>query len=84
MLNQERQVTELWDLKHRNDSDKDWVDYEKSIMDRTLSPYIFQNDNMKDYIDQLAGFTSRWFDQTNLIKNYKNYIVEKDYYKHKN
>ena len=84
MLNQERQVPELWDLKHRNDSDKDWVDYEKSIMDRTLSPYIFQNDNMKDYIDQLAGFTSRWFDQTNLIKNYKNYIVEKDYYKHKN
>ena len=46
MLNKERQIEELWDLKHRNDSDKDWVDYENVILDRTLSPYVFQNDQM--------------------------------------
>ena len=84
MLNKERQIEELWDLKHRNDSDIDWVDYENVILDRTLSPYVFQNDQMKGYLDNIKGMPSRWFDQANLIKNYKNYIVEKDYYKHKN
>ena len=84
MLNKERQIEELWDLKHRNDTDKDWVDYEDIILDRTLSPYVFQNDEMKSYLDNIKGVPSRWFDQVNMIKNYKNYIVEKDYYKHKN
>jgi len=84
MLNKERQIEELWDLKHRNDSDIDWVDYENVILDRTLSPYVFQNDQMKGYLDNIKGMPSRWFDQVNLIKNYKNYIVEKDYFKHKN
>jgi hypothetical protein len=84
MLNKERQIEELWDLKHRNDTDKDWVDYEDIILDRTLSPYVFQNDEMKSYLDNIKGIPSRWFDQVNMIKNYKNYIVEKDYYKHKN
>ena len=84
MLNKERQIEELWDLKHRNDTDKDWVDYEDIILDRTLSPYVFQNDEMKNYLDNIKGIPSRWFDQVNMIKNYKNYIVEKDYYKHKN
>ena len=49
MLNKERQIEELWDLKHRNDSDIDWVDYENVILDRTLSPYVFQNDQMKNF-----------------------------------
>jgi hypothetical protein len=84
MLNKERQIEELWDLKHRNDTDRDWVDYEDIILDRTLSPYVFQNDEMKNYLDNIKGIPSRWFDQVNMIKNYKNYIVEKDYYKHKN
>jgi hypothetical protein len=84
MLNKERQIEELWDLKHRNDTDRDWVDYEDIILDRTLSPYVFQNDEMKRYLDNIKGIPSRWFDQVNMIKNYKNYIVEKDYYKHKN
>jgi hypothetical protein len=39
---------------------------------------------MKNFLDNIKGMPSRWFDQANLIKNYKNYIVEKDYFKHKN
>ena len=68
MLNKERQIEELWDLKHRNDNDKDWVNYEENILDRTLSPYLYQNDQMKDYLDNIKGIPSRWFDQSNLIK----------------
>lgn len=84
MLNKQRQIEELWDLKHFNDSDTDFVDYENSILDKSLSGYIFQNEMMANYIDNIKPLVALWFDRVNEIKNYKNYIVEKDYYKHKN
>lgn len=84
MLNQQRQLDELYNLKHFNDSDDDFVDYEGVILDKSVSPYVFQNDMMKNYLDSIKPLASLWFDRVNEIKNYKNYIVEKDYFKHKN
>lgn len=84
MLNQQRQLDELYNLKHFNDSDDDFVDYEDVILDKSVSPYVFQNDMMKNYLDSIKPLAALWFDRVNEIKNYKNYIVEKDYYKHKN
>jgi len=84
MLNQQRQLDELYNLKHFNDSDDDFVDYEGVIFDKSVSPYVFQNDMMKNYLDSIKPLAALWFDRVNEIKNYKNYIVEKDYYKHKN
>lgn len=84
MLNQQRQLDELYNLKHFNDSDDDFVDYEGVILDKSVSPYVFQNNMMKNYLDSIKPLAALWFDRVNEIKNYKNYIVEKDYYKHKN
>lgn len=84
MLYEERQLPELYYMKHRHDNDTDYVDYEKNILDKSLSPYLFNNDLMNSFLKKLRKLISILFDQHNIIKNFKNYMVDKYYYKHKN
>jgi len=71
-------------MKHRNDSGQDYVDYENNLLNKTLSPYIFNNDLMNSFLQQLQVLVAILFDEHNVIKNFKNYIVDKYYYKHLN
>lgn len=84
MLYKDRQIPELYDLKHFHDNDNDFINYEEVILDKSLSPRIYQNDMMVGYLDRIKKMVALMFDQINIIKNYKNYIVDKDYFKHKN
>ncbi len=84
MLYEERQLPELYYMKHRHDNDTDYVDYEKNVLDKSLSPYLFNNDLMNSFLKKLRKLISILFDQHNIIKNFKNYMVDKYYYKHKN
>lgn len=84
MLYEQRQIPELYYMKHRNDSGQQFVDYEKKILDSTTSPYMYNNDIMNGFLKRLQKLISLLFDQNNVIKNFKNYIVAKDYYKHSN
>jgi hypothetical protein len=84
MLYKDRQLPELYDLKHFHDDDEDFINYEEVILDKSLSPRIYSNDIMAGYLDRVKKMVALMFDQVNIIKNYKNYIVDKDYFKHKN
>ncbi len=84
MYYEEQSLPELHFMKHRHDDDKDFVDYEKSILDKNLSPYLFYNDLMFSFLKKLQRPVSILFDNVNIIKNFKNYMVDKYYYKHKN
>ena len=84
MYYQEKDLPELHFMKHRHDTDKDYVDYEKSILNKTLSPYLFYNDLMFGFIERLQRPVAILFDNFNIIKNFKNYMVDKYYHKHKN
>ncbi len=84
MYYEEQSLSELHELKHRHDDDKNFVDYEKSILDKTLSPYLYYNDLMFSFLKKLQRPVSILFDNVNIIKNFKNYTVDKYYYKHKN
>jgi hypothetical protein len=81
MLYDRKQLPEIRYMKHRHDDNSDFVDYEKSILDKSLSPYIFENELMSSYLKKLQSLVSLLFDQTNIVKNFKNYIVDKYYYK---
>lgn len=83
MLYEKKQNSELFYMKHRHDSDKDFVDYEKDILNKSLSPYLYENDLMNSYLNQLQGLLSIQFDKINIVKNFKNYIVDKYHYKQK-
>lgn len=81
MLYKNKQLPELYYLKHFHDNDKDYVDYESTILTKTLSPYIFQNDLMNSFLLRLQPLVSIFFDQMNIIRNFKKYTVDKDYFR---
>jgi len=84
MYYKEQYLDELYELTHRHDDDKNFVDYEKDILNRTLSPKLFENDRMFNFLGRLQRLLAILFDNVNIIKNFKNYNVDKYYYKHKN
>jgi hypothetical protein len=84
MYYEEKDLPELHYMKHRHDVDKEYVDYEKNILNKTLSPYLYNNDLMFEFLNRLQRPVSILFDNFNIIKNFKNYNVDKYYYKHKN
>jgi hypothetical protein len=83
MYFEEQQIPELYYMKHRHDSDEDFIDYEKMILDKSLTPYLYNNDRMNTFLKSLQRLVSIFFDNVNIIKNFKNYTVDKYYYKHK-
>jgi hypothetical protein len=84
MYYKEQFLEELYVLKHRHDDESNFVDYEKDILNKTLSPKLFANDRMATFLDGLRLLVTKLFDNFNIIKNFKNYNVDKYYYKHKN
>jgi hypothetical protein len=81
MLYRKKQLPELYYLRHRHDNDNDYVDYENMLLDKTLTPYLYQNDTMNGFLKRLQPLVGLLFDQMNIVKNFKNYIVDKDWYK---
>lgn len=81
MLYRKKQLPELFYLKHLHDNDNDYVDYENMLLDKTLTPYLYQNDTMNGFLKRLQPLVGLLFDQMNVVKNMKNYIVDKDWYK---
>lgn len=70
-------------MKHFHDDSDVNFDYEKDILNKSLSPYIYQNYVMTNFLDKLQPMVSILFDQMNMMKNFKNYMVDKYHYKQK-
>jgi hypothetical protein len=83
MYFEEQHIPELFYMKHRHDSEDDYIDYEKIILDKSLSPFLYNNDRMNFFLKSSQRLISILFDNVNIIKNFKNYMVDKYYYKHK-
>ncbi len=81
MLQDRTQLPEINYLKHRHDDNSEYVNYEDIILSKSLSPYIYENDIMNGYLNRLQKLTSIMFDQINVMKNFKNFMVDKYYYK---
>lgn len=85
MLYNEKDIPELNVFYHRNDDvNKNYVDYEKVILNKSISSFIYNNPMMSSFLTQLNGLVSLFFDQFNVIKNFKNITVDKYYYRHTN
>ena len=81
MLYQRKQLPELYYMKHRHDTDEDFVDYEKNILNKSLSPYMYENNMMNGFLTRLQPLVALLFDQMNIVRNFRNYMVDKDWYK---
>ena len=81
MLYDRQQLSELNYMKHRHDDDDSYFDYENNLLDKSLSPYMYENDVMNTFLKKLQPLVSINFDHMNVMKNFKNYMVDKYYYK---
>lgn len=81
MLYEKQNLPELYYIKHIHDDNKNFVDYEKNIFNKTLSPHMFENDTMNTWLNKLQSLVSLFFDQMNIMKNLKNYMVDKYEYR---
>ena len=82
MLYERRELPEIHFMKHFHDeNEKTYVKYDEVILDKTLSPHIYENDIMNNWLKRMQPLVSILFDQMNVMKNFKNYIVDKYYWK---
>ena len=81
MLYDRQQLPELRFMKTFHDTEKPNFDYENDILNKSLSPYIYQNPLMANFLDKIQPMVSLLFDNFNVIKNWKNYMVDKYHYK---
>ena len=56
----------------------------KNILISKVSPNLLGNKKMYSFILYLQKIVYLFYDNVNIIKNWKNYTVDKYYYKHKN
>jgi hypothetical protein len=82
MLHDRKQLPQLRFMKHRHDDFKDYLDYEKVILKQSLSSYMFQNDLMNTWLLSMQPLISLLLDQMNVMRNFKNYMVDKYHHKH--
>jgi hypothetical protein len=81
MLYERKDLPELHHIKHLYDDDNKFVKYDETILTKSLSPYMFQNDLMNTWLTKMQPLVSILFDQMNIMKNWKNYMVDKYHYK---
>ena len=73
MLYNKKDIPELNVFFHRNDSTTlNYVDYENVILNNSLSSYLYSNNTMSTYLSMLNGLVALFFDQFNILKNWKN------------
>jgi len=82
MLFEKKDLPEYHKLIHRFDDGSRFVRYEDDILDRSLSPYIFNNHMTKGFLDRLRPMVANLFDKFNIVKNFYNYTVHKHDYRH--
>lgn len=82
MLYERKEIPELLFMKHRHDDDSSFIKYDDNILQKTTSSYLYKNDMMNEYLNKLQPLISILIDQMNTIKNFKNFMVDKYWYKH--
>ena len=77
-----KDLPELYHMKHLHDDNDQFVDYENKILTSSLSPYMYNNELMNNWLTRMQPLVGMLFDKMNIMKNFKNYTVDKYYYQH--
>jgi len=85
MIEKEKQVRELYYIKHRNDDLKHTgFDYENKLFRRVFSGLMFDNPTMNSFLALLQKQAVWMIESTLVVRNFWNYTVDKYYNKHNN
>lgn len=77
-LDKDRQISELYHLKHRFDTKLHrHYPWENNLLKNTTSPYMWRNDNMNEYLLKIESMSVLIVEQMNVARNFMNYTVDK-------
>lgn len=80
MLDKDIEINELYELKHRNDSNTyRHFPYEEQLLKNTTTPYMWKNDTMNKYLKKIEKITVLIIEQMNYARNFFNFTVNKYY-----
>lgn len=78
MIEKERHIKELYDLKHRKDKFlNDGFDYENNLVSKIFSNVMFGNPTLNNFMGLLQKNMVWMIESTLVIKNWWNYTVDK-------
>jgi hypothetical protein len=80
MLYREKQIKELYNLKHMAD-DKlhQGADYENELLRNFLSPVLYNNQNLVGYLDRIQNLLVLMIEEVNYVRNFYHTAVDKHY-----
>ena len=85
MIQEEKHITELRNVKHRKDDLKyTGFNYEENLYRRTLSSVMFDNPILNEFLTRLQKQTILMLESTLVVRNFWNYTVPRFYNKHPN
>lgn len=84
MLREEKEITEIYNLKHRNDKYEKGFDYSEKLLSKSLSPHLYNNPNMVGFLNKLNKMVVLMIDQVLYLRNLKSFFVDKYYNDHTN
>jgi len=85
MIEKKAHISELYELKHQNDSSEDnGFDYENNLFSKLFSNLMFGNKKMNYFLPLLQQNVVWMIDSTLVIRNFWNFTVDKYYNKHNN
>lgn len=84
MLRKEKEIPEMYELKHFHDNYSKGYNYEETILKNTLSPHMYDNDNMAGFLNKISKLVYLLYTNFLLVRNLKNFFVDKYYNDHIN
>lgn len=82
-LEKDRQLSELYDLKHKHDSKSNrHFPWEDNLLKKTTTNYIWKNDTMYNFLLKIEKMNVLLIEQMNFARNFFNFTVDKFYNDH--
>ena len=80
MLFRDKQIKELYNLKHMNDNLLHKPsDYENTLLRNFLSPVLYNNQTLREYLDSVQKLLVLMVEEVNYVRNFFNTAVDKYY-----
>lgn len=76
-LIEDKEIKELYDLKHRNDNYPKGYNYFNTVLKNSITPFLYNNSNVASFLNYLEPIIAHMFDSVNIVRNWKNWYVDK-------
>lgn len=84
MLREQKEISEIYNLKHRFDDYEKGFDYSEKLLSKSISPHLYNNPNMAGFLTRLNNMVVLMVEQTLYLRNLKSFFVDKFYNDHVN